>query len=466
MNAAWSLERKGLTRMGLVALATGSLLLMLLLGATSGRRPLHSILWIECCLLTVPLAWLLLKAVQQWTVTHDLLAPLVALPVAYILWFTLGSIDWIEVPSIWLFGLFDPIPARMWFFYSLGLMGFGGGVLLARRGHSSLGVATGSWNRVRFRITLTILFVTMVSTWMILIAQFGIPGAASNASEARLNVRGPFYFLFVSSAWTFFLFLPLHGWLVKDGRSRRFLTGGLLSLTAILLASLAGRSNIFVPLLTLIIVRHYANKRLDLRIAVSVALVAFLGLSMFGYLRDTAESDRSLQWMVAAGIPPPFVPAATAAVYVRYSIATFRDVTEMMPSHVPYQHGALTLAPFKTFLPGHQEMSDIFFRNMLGNDFIGVGEPATLLGPLYGDFGSAGVFLGMFAYGWFLAFLYYRMRKNPEPFRILLYAWVLQSGLFGLFATIFPYITTLLLPLFWFGLDRFLREPAVANENG
>jgi oligosaccharide repeat unit polymerase len=240
----------------------------------------------------------------------------------------------------------------------------------------------------------------------------------------------------------------------------------LLILTSILLASLAGRSNIFVPGLTLLIARHYAGKRIDLRSAIALALVAFLGLSAFGYLRDTADSDSSLQWMLAVGIPPQMVPAATAAVYVRYSIATFRDVTEMIPAHVPYQLGALTLAPFKTFLPGRQNMSDIFFRDMLGNDFIGVGEPATLLGPLYGDFGVAGVFFGMFAFGLLLAFLYRRMRAAPDPFRILIYAWVLQSGLFGLFATIFPYITTLLLPLFWYGLHRFLRTPANAELNG
>jgi oligosaccharide repeat unit polymerase len=111
-------------------------------------------------------------------------------------------------------------------------------------------------------------------------------------------------------------------------------------------------------------------------------------------------------------------------------------------------------------------MSDIFFRNVLGNDFVGVGEPATLLGPFYGDFGAPGVFIGMFAFGLLLALLYRRMQSAPDPFRILIYAWVLQSGLFGLFATIFPYITTLLLPLLWYGLHRFLRTPANAESNG
>jgi hypothetical protein len=469
MNSDWSTERKGLTRAGLFVTASGFLLSSLLLGATGGKRPLQVTLWVEFLLLALPLAYWVLMRVQHWTVTHDLLSPLVALPIAYVMWFTLGSIDWIEVPSLWLFGLFDPIPARMWFYYGLGLVGFvvGAGMVVLRKAKPAVSlIATTTWNPRRSRIVLAILFSTMILSWVIVVAQYGIPGAGTNASEARLSVHGPFYFLLVTSGWTFFLFLPLQGWITKDVKRRPLITASFLIGTAVLLASMAGRSNIFVPLLTLFIVRHYANKHLNLRTALSVMLTAFLGLSLFGYLRDTGESDRSLLWMQAVGIPQPLVPAATAAVYVRYSIATFRDVTEMVPVHVPYQHGALTLAPFKTFMPGRQEMSDIFFRNLLGNDFIGVGEPATLLGPLYGDFGATGILLGMLAFGYFLAVLYRRMQTRPDPFRILLYAWVLQSGLFGLFATIFPYITTLLLPLLWYGIHKYLSMPAAPRLTG
>ncbi len=450
-------EQQRLLRAISIAGVASILSLILLTAATGTRKELVYSVQLELGAVLAALLIVGARAAQRWTKRHDLLSPLVALPIAYVAWFALGSIDWIEVPSTWLFGFFDPIPGRMWIYYAPGLAGFVGGALLIRAPRTQTGGIIKLWDLRRARITLTVLFASMLVAWLVLIVQFGIPGNSANASEARLAVRGPFYLLFVCSAWTLFLFLPIAGWQKERGKRQRFFTFGLLAVTALLLSSLAGRSNIFVPLLTLLIARHFAIKRFDLKLAIGVTLAAFLGLSLFGYLRDTAESDRSLLWMQTAGIPQPLVPAATAAVYVRYSIATFRDVTEMIPAHGPYQHGALTLAPFKTFLPGRQEMSDIFFRNLLGNDFIGAGEPATLLGPLYGDFGIPGILLGMFGFGLALSYLYKRMRSRPDPFRILLYAWVLQSGLFGLFATIFPYITTLMLPALWYGLHRYLR---------
>ena len=87
------------------------------------------------------------------------------------------------------------------------------------------------------RFVLFVLLVTMLCSWVVLVSQFGIPGLSSRASEARLNVRGPFYFLFVSSAWTFFSFLPLNGWLANNGKRRKIATALLLILTSVLLAS-------------------------------------------------------------------------------------------------------------------------------------------------------------------------------------------------------------------------------------
>ncbi|HEX6879315.1 MAG TPA: O-antigen polymerase [Terriglobales bacterium] len=460
------LSLKSLERRLLMTSGVFIILLIPLVGASVGGSGFRYSLWFELLCLGVYLSVRAVRSVHLWSVRRDVLSPLAALPFAYIVWYTLGSIDWIEVPSTWLFGLFDPIPARMWLYYLLGLGGYILGVVLVRRpAERSACMPAWTWRPARARGVLIGLFLLMTSCWIALVSQFGIPGLNSAASEARLSVHGPFYFLFVLSGWTLFILTPLHYWSSKAQGSPIWM-GLVLLVTSVLLASLAGRSNIFVPLLTALIVRHYVKTRLNLRSAFIFILVIFLGLSLFGYVRDTSESDRALLWMELAGVPKPLIPAATAAVYVRYSVATFRDVTEMIPEHVPFQHGALTFAPFKTFLPGRQEMSDIFFRNMLGNDFVGVGQPATLLGPLYADFGAPGIFLGMMMFGALLAFSFRRMRAAPTPFQILIYAWILQSGLFGLFATMFPYITTVTLPLLWWVLDRFLRVSAVTEEIG
>ncbi len=455
------LSLRSLEKSLLLTSCASVVLLVPLVGAAIGGDAFRTSLWVELSVIAAYSAIKEVRYLQAWSVRRDVLSPLAALPIAYVAWFTLGSIDWIEVPSSWLFGLFDPIPHRMWGYYLVGIAGYAVGVLLIRRpSERSVDISNCYWRPARTQGVLIGFFLLMLFCWIALVSRFGIPGLNSSASEARLSVHGPFYFLFVLSGWSLFVLTPLYYWSCKTRSSPLWMALTLL-LTSVLLASLAGRSNIFVPLLTVIIIRHYVKKRLNLRSAVIFILILFLGLSVFGYVRDTSESDRSLLWMDLAGIPKSLIPAATAAVYIRYSVATFRDVTEMIPAHVPFQHGALTLAPFKTFLPGRQEMSDIFFRNMLGNDFIGVGQPATLLGPLYADFGTPGIFLGMMTFGALLAFAFRQMRSAPTPFRILIYAWILQSGLFGLFATIFPYITTLILLLLWSALGRFLGASPV-----
>jgi hypothetical protein len=64
------------------------------------------------------------------------------------------------------------------------------------------------------------------------------------------------------------------------------------------------------------------------------------------------------------------------------------------------------------------------------------------------------------------------MLNRPTVFRVLIYAWLMQTVLFSLFGALIPYITTLWIPFFWWLLDAtLLRKPAfamqeMANEPG
>lgn len=438
--------------------------LLLFVALMSGGRETHLLTALLLSTLSVIAAVRIFRIANAWSFEHDLFSPVVAFPIAYVLWFALGSIDWIEAPSIFSFGLFDPIPKTMWAYYGLGIAGYLCGTFALRSAGNDIEKPS-QWDLRRTQIVVVGLCFMILVCWIALAAQFGVPGLRSSAAELRLRVRGPFYLLFLLTAWTAFLFIPVSHW-QSSKKGRTSILWILVFAIAILLSSFAGRSNIFVPLLTLIIARHYCAHRINLSRILAVGLVLFVALSLFGYARDFAESEDSLDWLPMVGIPQPLVPVAYAGVYVRYSIATFRDVTQMIPAHVPFQHGAISLAPFRTFLPGHQEMSDVFFKNLLGNDFVGVGQPATLLAPFYADFGTAGVFFGMVGYGLLVAICYRKMKQRAGPLRILMYAWVLQSGLFGLFANVFPYITTILVPLAWLGLDRLVtvREQAPGTE--
>jgi oligosaccharide repeat unit polymerase len=148
-------------------------------------------------------------------------------------------------------------------------------------------------------------------------------------------------------------------------------------------------------------------------------------------------------------------PLIYAYLYVRQPVETFQQVTEVIPRTIPYQRGLLTFGALRTLLPGHHEMSDMYFKQILGSDFVGGGQPATVLGPFYGDFGLTGILLGMFVVGMIVAQTYKWMGRNPTLFRVLIYAWVMQTLLFSLFGAIFPYITTIWIPLFWWAIHSW-----------
>jgi oligosaccharide repeat unit polymerase len=102
-------------------------------------------------------------------------------------------------------------------------------------------------------------------------------------------------------------------------------------------------------------------------------------------------------------------------------------------------------------------MADTFYKNLLGNEFIGAGQPATILGAFYADFGPIGIFLGMFLWGLLLARLYRWMLRARSIFSAIVFAWVTQAGLFAIFGGVFTYLDTLMIPLCWVVLNFLVR---------
>lgn len=223
--------------------------------------------------------------------------------------------------------------------------------------------------------------------------------------------------------------------------------------------SMAGRAIIVPPILTGMIIYNYIKERLKVgAIALSfTALFAFL--SVYGYLRDLTVGDITV-YLEGAGLPRFIQPFVYCYLYIRYSVATLRDVTAVIPGHAPYQYGAITFRPFQSLLPGHHQMADYFFKDLLGNDFLGAGQPATILGAFYADFGPVGIFVGMFLLGLFLSKLYGWMLRERSLFAVMIFAWSMQAALFGIFGGVFTYLDTLMIPLCWIVLNFLMRTDA------
>lgn len=403
----------------------------------------------------------------QWSERMDLFSPTVAFPLLYVAWFGVASFDFVDVPSSISFGLFEPIPAHVLVYATLGLIAYLTGAFLWRT--RTVGMRQihpeFNWIESRFWVVIAGLTLLMIISFVYIVAGMGaIPALVADAGELRLKMRnyGPEEAVMFTAAWSLIPMLMMYIWLCRPHGRRKVLCYVIVTLASILLVSLGARSYLFVPMLVTIVARHYGRAQFKFGRLLLFSMVIFCALSLFGYLRDSSLTGTS-SIADQVGIPKEIMPLAYAYLYVRYPVATFRDITRVIPGKVPFQLGAQTFGPLATLLPGHHEQSDMFFKDILGNDFIGAGQPATLLGPLYADAGIGGIVAGLFLFARLISRIYEWMQKRPTVIRVLIYGWVVQTLLFSLFSNLFPYITTIWIPAFW-GFLHFLLQKR--NDEG
>jgi len=415
----------------------------------------------------VPAAWLLIRTgsqVMQKIDRGDVFSPLVLFPAAYLVWFTVGSISFLRLPSSISFGLFEAIPGRMWIYYAVGLISYLAGAWIVLqlgpepRQEGRTWHFFYTWEENRFRLVIGGLAALMLASYIAIISHLGIPLLQGDAYLVRLEIgkyRWAQLFL-IASAYTILPFLAAYFWTNPSRGKPRRAFWFLLVLTALLLISLGGRGFIFQPLLTAVVARHYLKNKYRVLGAGTALVVMFAAMSFYGFARDLGGSDTESPF-VQAGFPSYLFPFAYSYLYVRYSVATLRDVVSVIPSQVPYQHGWLTFQPLQVLLPGHHDTSDTYFKSILGNQFEGAGQPATLLGPFYGDFGLVGIIVGMLAFGALSMAVYRWSLRRQTVTSALVYAWLVRTAILSLFLSIFEFPTDLWIPLMWLFMDRFLR---------
>jgi oligosaccharide repeat unit polymerase len=435
-----------------VASAMGVVFLTVTVASWEGPEALRDIGWgaagVGVCFVVVPL----LKSVVGWLGRRELFSPLIAFPIAYTVWFALGSLS-----------LFGDSNAKVLQYSALGLGCYVAGVLLSgwrSTVRPSTPTVRNEWESSRFWPVMAMLGIATLISYIYVVAHVGIVALDPQAAERRMDLGkyGPVQAVLFTASWTILIFVTAQLW-TAPRRQRpvvRMLAWLGLGLVAVILLSLGSRGYLFVPVLTALIARHYLRKRFQVMKLLALGVVIFMALSFYGYSRDATLSEGSYSLRDRNATQLAIFPAIYAYLYVRQPIETLQEVIRVIPRTVPYQNGVLTFDALRTLLPGHHEMSDMFFKQILDSDFVGGGQPATLLGPLYGDFGIAGIVLGMFLAGVAVARTHARMLAAPSVFRVLIYCWFMQTILFSLFGALIPYITTLWIPLFWWFLDAVL----------
>jgi hypothetical protein len=402
-----------------------------------------------------------------WRVRNaDLFNPACLFPAVYCVWFAVGSLD--VVPEAYQISLFDLIPLRMWGYYAVGLVGYWLG-MRSVSGH--LGFApprgerlTQTWDARRFGLAMSALTLLGTALFVYLVAREGIPILRDDWAESRVDVasqNGIVFAAFLSSFWTVIPMMFVFLWTERRSAAIRWSIYGLAGIEGLMLFSMGSRGLVFIPAFIVVILRHYLVRPWKLATLLGVALAAFTAIGVVGYLRDYAGGSG----LAALGFPVWVEPLAPAYLYVRAPVATFRDVSALISSRDMFQHGALFLSPFAVLAPGHHLSSDLFFKALLRHNFLGFGEPATLLGVFYGDFGVPGIFAGMAAVGLVARWAYQAMCRRRSPLATLLFSYYAYVLLFSLFGTLFPYLITLWVPLMFVAVDRFARRSGRARES-
>ena len=402
---------------------------------------------VAATLLGFPAVWLLVRVALRMKrrVKLDVFSPLVAFPLAYVLWFGLGSLTF----------LWESDPPRHLYF-ALGLLAYLAGALVTHRKGESVREACRPperipWGARRFRLTTLVFFLLMTGSYLVIAAQIGIPAIHADV-DLRREALGSHHYLvavLLSSATTLMLFSAADLWTVNRVLAP-FLSGGILGLAVLMLGSFGNRGFLIVPVLTLLILRHYWRRHIPAGGLAIILAVVFLASVAYDYARVRALRN---EWRDSAWSELLY---SSAAFILHTNLSNFRDIVQAIPSEVPYQRGYLTFGAMLQILPGHHESSDEFFKRILANDFVGGGQPGSVLAPFYGDFGLGGILAGMLLLGAFSGKAYEWMRKNPTLFRILLYSWLAQTALFSLYGALVTYIITLWLPFMWWLLQRWM----------
>ncbi len=400
-------------------------------------------------LLGIPVGWLLVRS-GVWVVRKmdgiDVFSPFMAFPIAYVIWFGLGAVTF----------LLDLNPPR-YLYFVLGLLAYLAGTLAMYRKSSPIHTihtvpTRVPWDPSHFRFAMMVFFLLMTGSYLWLIAQIGIPAIHADVGLRRAALSPHHYLLamFQSSAWTLMLFAAADLW-SSERILASFVSGGIVSLAGLMLASFGNRGFLVVPILSLLIFWHYWKKRIRagrlpvILVAVFMAAAAYQSVRARPMIEEIGESGWSDMFY------------SSAAFMLHTSLSNFRDIVETIPSEVPYQHGYLTFGVLAQVFPGHHESSDLFFKRILASNFIGGGQPGTVLAPFYGDFGVIGIVVGMFLFGAFSVKAHVWMREKPTLLRVLLYSWLAQTAILSVYGALVTYIITLWLPFFWWVLQRWMR---------
>jgi oligosaccharide repeat unit polymerase len=362
----------------------------------------------------------------------DFFSPWVAFPLLYALVYGLGALElasWEEV-----------IPREDFSLYFLGLLAYFLGVLVSRplvraRTDAPAPVAAAGSELLLIILLFGVTFLVAVMVF----AKAGNPLFAPDFENARtrvvIEVGGWAYYLYRTIAVA--LIILLAAWYRTDAEGR-FTVALLIGVAVFLILSGGYRSHLLVPLVTVVVFRHYFYRPIPPAALLAIAGATLGFLVGFGAFR-----------MVGAGEELGAEFGRKLFVEIQNPAFALARIQEYFPWTYDHFNGLYLLRGFLALLPGEQVAIGLILKEMLGLHYAGGGFAPSILGGFYIDFGVRGVFFGMMACGVVLGWAYRRMIASRKFYDTLIYAYLLAYLAFcirgGVLQEIFPLWVLILL---------------------
>jgi oligosaccharide repeat unit polymerase len=226
-----------------------------------------------------------------------------------------------------------------------------------------------------------------------------------------------------------------------------------------LMLALMVRGNLATMVLYLIFVYHYAMNRIPVRRIVIYGAIIVVLATAIGVVRiRSLENSQLTNLMQAGGINENVLFMVHLMDYFQGGPGALQKIMKIVPEKEPYYFGADTFSPLLNIglKIGSSDKSDsvqgfqphfIVMRLLGVEQELGMGLAVGMPTHFYIDGGLLGNFIGFFAIGLLMQWLYFRRFVTSDGRGIVFYSYCAQATLWGLYAHIFNGISDFIIPI-------------------
>jgi len=270
-----------------------------------------------------------------------------------------------------------------------------------------------------------LVFLLIMTFGFILIARSGLPILSNNISATKAalvdNVSG--YATYANSIGIdLIIIIFVFRISQKKHLFSQLIDYSLIILCVLFLIATGSRAAILFPMLVVFLFKlRFSKLKWNFKIKFKSILRRLTILSLFLVLIGTVRDSQIIE-TTKKGVS---VLTYRFAGELNLPAEAVSRIQRNFPQNIEYLGTKVLIWPFKSILPGKDEVLPIYLQRELNLKFQGAGYTPSIIGGFYVIQGSITVFIGMIFSGLILYFLYKKSNKLRDPWSILLFSYFL-----------------------------------------